>query len=118
MAQPAVRHPSIEETIDGGFVTEDRTEVIEYLRENADLLPVLATIKDRLGPPLLAPQPLVLDLTYDPEWEDDPPRLFVRIPTTLDVDPALDAMDEIIRDWWIDEFRRFGDRLNLTLDYR
>src|SRR5687767_13053166 len=39
-----------------------------YLRENADLLPVLARIKEQLGPPLLAPHPLDFDLAFDPEW--------------------------------------------------
>ena len=121
MAQPSVRPPSIEETIertlDDGFVADDRADVVRYLRENSDLLPVLARIRERLEPPLATSTPLRLQLAYDPEWEDDPPRLWVLIPTTLDADPALDALDEVRREWWLEEFRRYGDRLGLGLDY-
>lgn len=117
MASTAVLQPSIEEAIDDGFVMDDRPGMVAYLRENADLLPVLARIKERLGPPLLAAMPLRLDLSYDPEWEDDPPRLWVRIPTALAVDSAVDALDDAGRSWFNDDFRRFGDRINLILDY-
>jgi hypothetical protein len=107
----------IEETIDGGFVPDNREDVVRYLRENPDLLPVLARVKERLKPPLATSMPLRLQLAYDPEWEDDPPRLWVLIPTTLEADPALDALDEARRDWWLEMFRRHGDRLGLGLDY-
>jgi hypothetical protein len=121
MAQPSVRSPSIDEaieaTIDDGFAPDDRAEVIGYLRENADLLPVLARIKARLAPPLATAMPLRLQLVYDPEWKDDPPRLFVLIPTTLEADPAVHELDRVRRAWWLDEFRRYGDRLSLGLDY-
>ena len=121
MAQPATRTSSLDEelerAIDDGFVADDRAQVIDYLRENADLLPVLARIKQRLGPPLATAMPLRLQLAFDPEWEDDPPRLWVRIPTSLDVRPAMEAMDQVDRSWWLDEFRRFGDRLGLMLDF-
>jgi hypothetical protein len=117
MAQATVPSPSTEETIDDGFVADDRADMVRYLRENPDLLPVLRRIKERLEPPLATAMPLRLHLAYDPEWEDDPPRLFVLIPTTLEADPALDAFDEAVRAWWIEEFRRFGDRLSLGLDY-
>jgi hypothetical protein len=109
MPQGTVRSPSIEETIDDGFVADDRADVVRYLGENPDLLPVLGRIKERLEPPLATAMPRRLHLAYDPEWEDDPPRLFVRVPTTLDADPALAAFDEAVRAWWIEEFRRFGD---------
>lgn len=121
MAQPLVRTPSIDdaidETIGTGYVARDRSAIVDYLRSNLDLLPVLERVRERLGPPLVAPMPLQLDLAFDPEWEGDPPRLFVRIPTTLDAGPAIDVLDEISRAWWIDEFRQFGDRLGLILDY-
>ena len=121
MAQPSVRLPSldetIEETIDDGFMPDDRTDVVAYLREHPDLLPILARIKKRLEPPLATSMPLRLQLVSDPEWEDDPPRLWVLIPTTLDVDPAIDALDEVVRTWWLEDFKRYGDRLNMALDY-
>ena len=121
MAQPSVRPSSVDEmieaAIDDGFVTDDREAVVRYLGENPDLLPVLAQIKERLEPPLASAMPLRLQLSYDPEWEDDPPRLWVLIPTTLEADPALDALDDARRDWWLEMFRRYGDRLGLGLDY-
>ncbi len=117
MAQAPVRPPSIEETIDDGFVADDRADVVRYLRENPNLQPVLSRIKERLEPPLATSMPLRLHLAYDPEWEADPPRLFVLIPATLDADPALNAFDEVRRAWWLDKFRRYGDRLSLGLDY-
>ena len=121
MAQPSVRPPSVEDlveaTIDDGFAPDDRADIVRYLRENPDLLPVLERIKERLEPPLATTMPLRLQLAYDPEWEDDPPRLWVLIPTALEADPAIDALDEVRRAWWLDEFRRYGDRLGLGLDY-
>ena len=119
MAQPSVRPPSVDEmiaeTIDDGFVPDDREDVLNYLRDNADLLPVLARIKQQLEPPLATSMPLRLQLAYEPEWEEDPPRLWVLIPTTLEADPAVDALDEAVRTWWLEDYRRFGDRLNITL---
>ncbi len=117
MAQAAVHSPPIEETIDDGFAADDRADVVRYLRENPDLLPVLRRIKQRLEPPLATSMPLRLQLVYDPEWEDDPPRLFVLIPTTMEADPAVDALAEVRDAWWLEEFRRYGDRLSLGLHY-
>jgi hypothetical protein len=101
MANASVRTPSveatIEATIDDGFVADDLPNVVRYLRENLDLLPVLTRIKDRLEPPLATSMPLRLSLSYDPESEDDPPRLWIRVPTTLDVSPAVEAMDKVDR---------------------
>jgi hypothetical protein len=121
MASPSLLTTTTDEAIDAviddGFVADDRNDVTRFLRENPDLVPVLARIKARLGPPLAADMPLRLHLAYDPEWEDDPPRLWVLIPTTLDVQPAREAIDVVGRDWWLPEFRRFGDRLIIGLDY-
>jgi hypothetical protein len=121
MAQPALISPpiegAIEATLAAGFVADDRPDVVRCLQENLDLLPVLERIRRRLEPPLATEIPLRLQLVYGPEWEDDRPRLFVLIQTELEADPALDALDEVRREWWLEEFRRFGDRLSLGLDY-
>ena len=121
MAQQTLASPTIDETIasiiDDGFVSDDRADTVRYLRENPDLLPVLVRIRERLAPPLATGMPLRLRLAYDPEWEDDPPRLWVRIPTTLDVQRAMEELDVVDRSWWLDEFRPFGDRLGLDLEF-
>jgi hypothetical protein len=108
---------TIDSVIDDGFMAHDRAGVTRYLRENPDLLPVLGRIKAGLEPPLATEEPLRLELAYDPEREDDPPRLWVRIPTALEAEPAIDALDTADRSWWLAEHRQVGDRLGPILDF-
>ena len=99
------------------FDFRDASTVRAYLLANADLLPLIDQISEKVAVYLPADERLILEIVEDPEDDDARPGLFALVPTRLGSKEARRRLDELSRDWWLGAYRRVGGRLNLDVEY-
>ena len=61
---------------------------------------------------------LVLDVTWDPEDEDDEGMLFAVVTTRVAPEDTEPYRADLERTWFLDAFRRAGGWFNVYLAYR
>ena len=99
------------------FEFRDEPVVRAFLEANADLLPLLEAIPDRIATYFPRHERLILEVFEDPENEVAPPELIALIPGRYEPGEALTCLDEMSRDWWLDAFRSAGGRINIDVEY-
>lgn len=78
------------------------TEIAAFLRARPHLVPLLIEAAE-VVPRYFGPDaPLVLELVTDPEEDDPLPELFALIQMRFDPEGAVDRLDRLDEDWWLD----------------
>ena len=90
---------------------DDFESVYRFLRQNKDILDVALEARERILGSFESAS-LRIDLFRDPEegWE----QLFIVIRTTLSAEDAVERMDSLVDDWFIDKIIATGGILNIT----
>jgi len=92
------------------------SEVAKFLRENKFLLDLLEEIPAQIRKVFGKKQSLNLEFFLDPEdptWH----RLFVRIPTKLEIAEAHKSFDCFKEKWWFDNEDRSGSKIFINLRF-
>lgn len=106
------------DALEGPFVLRQADEVQAYLADNPDLLPLLMEASSKI-PEFLPPDgPIVLEILWDPEDEDDGGELFAVVPTDLGWEEVRPRMDRLLRDWLIEAGRFTAGRFNVDVEFR
>jgi hypothetical protein len=94
----------------------DDQAVESFLEENAFLGSLLFLTHKRareyFGPGVR----LAVKVIKDPEVGEDR-RLFVLIPTEMHPDEALDRLDELYDDWWLDVLSKADHKMSIDVEY-
>lgn len=91
-------------------------EVSEFLEARPFLVPLLVEAHDKIGE-YFEPQPeVVLEVVADPE-ADDERELFAFIQTSLLPEEALDRLERLDDDWWLDAADRGEGKLCLHVEF-
>ncbi len=83
-----------------GYAVRDRETVERFLARHRFLVPVLGEARHSIAAIFGPETPVRLELVTDPEEGDS--ALFARIETTLPVPAALDRLNRLSDDWWLD----------------
>lgn len=83
-----------------GYTVRDRDMVERFLARHRFLVPVLQEARPAIAAAFGPETPVILELSTDPEEGDS--ALFARIETTLPVPTALDRLNRLYDDWWMD----------------
>jgi hypothetical protein len=92
------------------------SEVALFLRENKFLLDLLEEIPEQVRKVFGKKQNLKLEFFLDPEdstWH----RLFVRIPTNLEIEEAHKFFDCFKEKWWFDNEDRSNSKIAVNLRF-
>ncbi len=83
-----------------GYTVRDRETVERFLARDGFLVPVLDEARHAIAAVFGAETPVSLELVTDPEEGDS--ALFARIETPLPVPAALDRLNPLYDEWWMD----------------
>lgn len=90
--------------------------VSEFLAENRYLVKLLKEARRQIAHYFGAETKPSLELVYIPET-DILDKIWVLIPTKLDVEPALALLDRFDEEWWLDALVEAKDNMNIKLEY-
>jgi len=94
----------------------DYAAVRGYLRDHPSLCDVLEEAREKIARFFGPDVDLILDLVTGFEADDDK-RLFVFVQTDLAVNEALDRLDALYEQWWIDALSRVSPKLSIDVEY-
>jgi len=99
------------------YELKNGTEVFKYLRDHRFLDSVLRKAPHKIGEHF--PHAAIgLQVITDPEIEgDEAAHLGIFIYTDLDPDEAVDRLDALDDDWWLDASRSVDGKLGVHLDF-
>jgi hypothetical protein len=110
-----VKEPS-PSTLEKLYFFRRPSEVKEFLEASPFLKPLLVEAYERIGN-CFGPKPeVVLEVVTDPEADDDR-QLFAFIQTSLPSEQALDKLDRLDDDWWLDAADRSEGKLCLHVEF-
>lgn len=93
-------------------------EVEAYLDRHPNLVDLLVEAAARI-PEFIPPDaPIVLEVVWDPEEEDEEGELFAMIPTHRSWEEIRPRMNRLRRDWLIAAARNAAGRFNIGVEYR
>lgn len=92
----------------------DREEIAHYLQSYPRLIDFLHESYGHLLKLFGASTRFALEVVRDPEAQYK--QLIVYINTSLPVDAALNRMDRLDREWFLDHFKSIGHRINFNLE--
>lgn len=90
--------------------------VSEFLAENKYLVKLLKEARRQITHYFGAETKPVLELVFIPET-DILDKIWVLLPTKLDVTPALATLDNLDEEWWLDACVESKGNLNIGLEY-
>lgn len=90
--------------------------VRRFLRLYPQLIDVLLEAPSPIDRHFGPDAPLLLEVVRDPEIEDAD-KAFIYILTSFPPDEALSRLDELDRQWWLDQLHRVCGRLNINLAF-
>ncbi|MDZ7359927.1 MAG: hypothetical protein ONB46_04270 [candidate division KSB1 bacterium] len=91
-------------------------EVKDFLAAHPFLVQLLVEAHDKIGNYFGPQSKVVLEVVTDPEADDDR-RLFAFIQTSLLPEEALDRLDRLDNDWWLDAADRGEGKLCLHVEF-
>jgi len=104
------------EALEKLYIFRRSPEVMEFLEAHPFLVPLLVEAHDKIGE-YFGPQPeVVLEIVTDPEVDDDR-ELFAFIQTGLSPEQALDKLERLDDDWWLDAADRSEGKLCLHVEF-
>jgi hypothetical protein len=83
-----------------GYAVRDRETVERFIARHRFLVPVLDEARHAIAAVFGPETPVRLELSTDPEEGDT--TLFARIETPLPIHAALDRLNRLSDDWWLD----------------
>lgn len=94
----------------------NREEITDFLNNHINIIDCLYEapdiIKEKFGEVNLN-----LELSFDPEIEDDDGELFLNIETDLNAKKAHEKLKEIDREWLLDKVNENIGKFNLNLEF-
>jgi hypothetical protein len=94
----------------------DGQAVENFLKENAFLGRLLFTAHERIREYFGPGVRLDVKVVKDPEVGEDR-RLFVLIRTEMHPDDALDRLDELYDNWWLDVLSKADHKMSIDVEY-
>jgi hypothetical protein len=92
------------------------TEVETFLGQNLFLIDLLLIAHGKIRKYFGTGPRLDLKVVKDPEVGEDR-RLFVLIRTKLHPEDALDQLDELYDDWWLDALSKADHKMSIDVEY-
>lgn len=94
----------------------NKEEIIDFLNKNTRIIDYLyeapSVIKEKFGNVKLN-----LELSFDPELNNDEGELFLNIETNLGVEEAHNKLNEIDKKWFLETVGHDLGKFNLSLDF-
>ncbi len=104
--------------IERRYELREPEDVRAYLADNPDLLDLVDEASAKL-PEFLPPSgPIVLEVVWDPDDEEDEGELFALVPTRLGWQDVLPCLNRLLREWLIDAGRFAAGRFNVDVEFR
>jgi hypothetical protein len=101
---------------DAGHLEIRKPQVVkEFLEENAFLIPLIEESRAKVAEYFGAETPLALEVRFHPD--DGLSELFLYIKSALPVSEAMEILDRLAWDWWLDEMPRARNRMMISLGY-
>jgi hypothetical protein len=101
---------------DDDYLEIRKPEVVkEFLEENAFLIPLIEESRAKIAEYFGRGTPLVLEVRFHPG--DGLSELFLYIKSALPVSEAMEILDRLAWDWWLDEMPRARNRMMISLGY-
>ncbi|MCI0614559.1 hypothetical protein L0244_16350 [bacterium] len=95
---------------------KDYAEVSAFLNSNAFLILILREAHHKIKNHFGFDTEIALEVFTDPEG-DDGQKLFALIFTALPVNEALERLEQLDQEWWLDTTTRAKGRLNIDVEY-
>jgi hypothetical protein len=103
------------ETLKRIYTFQSGPEVVKFLNAEANLVPLLKEAYDEIRK-YFPSAVLILDILIDPEATDEK-ELAILIRTSLHPDEALDRLDLLDEEWWLDASLDTGEKLSIHLEF-
>jgi len=113
-AEQAVARQVIQ-TLESGYQFRRRSEVVAFLQEHLHLTELLRQAPRHIAA-AFGDAPLVLEVHYDPELEDET-TLLLGIQVDMDPLQALDTLAQVEDDWWLDLSPAADGRLSIDVEF-
>lgn len=94
----------------------DDLAVEDYIEQYPSLYSLLTDVHDKVHEYFSLDAYAILDVVQDSEV-DDAERLFVFIQTDLSADEALDRLDELYEQWWLDALSAVWPKLSIDVEF-
>lgn len=95
---------------------KDSAEVRAFLNSNAFLISLLKEANRKIKSQFGYDTAIALEVFTDPD-SDDGQKLFALIFTALSADEALERLERLDQEWWLDASARAKGRLNIDVEY-
>ncbi len=101
---------------DAGRLEIRKPEVVKrFLEENGFLIPLIEESSAKIAEYFGAETPLALEVRFHPD--DGSSELFLYIKSALPVSEAMEILDRLAWDWWLDAMSSARDRMMVSLGY-
>jgi len=117
------RNPPLQQ-LEQLYIFRGQTEVVQFLEAHPFLVPLLLEAYGKIKTYFSDAQ-LFLKVVADPEaiddnleTLDDHKELVIFIATDLDPDKAIDRLNQLDENWWLDVSDQAEGKLNIHLEFR
>jgi len=117
MHAPGLTAPATIDVLDHLFEFREPDEVRAYLAKHPDLLDLLHEAATRIPEFLPPDRPIVLEMLWDPEDDDDEGELFAVVRTRSDGEATRLGYDRLLREWLVPAGRFAAGRFNVGIEY-
>lgn len=101
MAQSTLKQPqAVMSELRRDYQLDDEDEILTFLERHPTVAPLLLDIRSNIRR-FFGEDVVRLNLSYDPEWENDQPELFVNIQTRMSPQDALMRLKAFDTEWWL-----------------
>lgn len=106
--------PDVIEALMRVYAVRDEEDVRRFLAVHPDLLALLVEGPTRIPDVVADGRSLGIEVLRDGEDDDAEGVLFVTVPTTLQPDPAMPHMEDLLRGWLAEASRRSLGRFTVA----
>ena len=101
MAQSVIKQPrAVMSELKRDYQLDEEEEILAFLEHHPAVVPLLPEIRNNILR-YFDNDIVRLDISHDPEWEDDQPELFVNIQTRASPQDALTRLQAFDTEWWL-----------------
>lgn len=113
----ALTDETASEWVAGIYQFNDPQPVSGFLRRHPFLVNLLIDAWPRIQSCFGSDAQAALELFKDPEEVNGEGKLFVLVQTSLPANEALNRLEKLDQDWWLDATARSQGRLNIDVEY-
>lgn len=95
------------------FEIKDADEVRDFLPDHPTLLELLFEIREAVRP-YFGDDPMLLHISFDPEWEEAEPELIAAVLTKRGRH-ALACLERFDREWWLPKLKETDAPAHVTM---